>query len=112
MAKSIADKIYGHPDREEIVAKLLSDVTPNDISEAICARYSSVEERKFCLSERQIKAFKDDYLDFYTTIKNDLAIVKQVKLIHRPLLLKHCKITPHIKRHFCDTVRTSWTSKR
>lgn len=76
MSKSIAEKIYQHPDRDEIIAKLLNSISPSDIAEGLNLRYQEVESKKFQLSERMIREFQKDYLDFYLTMKNDLAIVQ------------------------------------
>jgi hypothetical protein len=79
-SKSIVEKIYNHPDREEIISKLLMDEDPKTIAEWLNAKYEDVESRQFQLPVRVIADFKKNNLDFYTIMKNDLAIVKQNKL--------------------------------
>lgn len=69
----IAELILQHPDRSEILVKLLSDVSPSDISEWLSAKYSSVAEKKFVLPIKTITTFKDDYLDMYSIMKDDLS---------------------------------------
>jgi hypothetical protein len=76
MSKNIADKILHHPDFQEILAKLLNSISPKDIAEGLNLRYQEVESKKFQLSERMIKTFKADYLDFYMTMKNDLTALQ------------------------------------
>jgi hypothetical protein len=75
-SKSIVEKIYNHPDREEIISKLLMDEDPKTIAEWLNAKYCEVEDRNFQLPVRVIADFKKNNLDFYTIMKNDLGIVK------------------------------------
>lgn len=72
MSKSIAEKLLHHPDFQEIVSKLCNDISPKDIADGLNLRYQEVNDKKFQLSERMIKSFRDDYLDFYTTVRQDL----------------------------------------
>jgi len=60
-----------HPDKEELIAKLASGISPADIHEGLAARYETVDERKFILSEKTISLFYKDYFDFYALIRND-----------------------------------------
>src|ERR1700743_127849 len=71
----IAEKILYHPDKDEIITKLLSSVISDDISEWLVAKYSE-NEKKFILSKREINLFKDNYLDFYSIIKDDISKTK------------------------------------
>ena len=76
MNKTIIRKILDHPDRDEIISKLVLDISTSDIHEWLETKYSSVNEAKFVLTEKNIKAFKDNYLDIYQTIQEDLAKTK------------------------------------
>lgn len=69
-------KILEHPDREEIINKLIIGTTPSDIHDWLKGKYTNVSEKKFVLSEASVKSFKDTYLDFYTEMQQDLANVK------------------------------------
>src|SRR5258708_1439300 len=72
---NIAKKIMDHPDSQEILTKLIAEVSSSDISEWLCAKYLD-NEKKFRFSKKEIDLFKDNYLDFYTIIRNDVASVK------------------------------------
>ena len=61
-----------HPDRDEIISKLLLNVSEKDISEWLAAKYSNATEKKFALTQACLKEFKRDHLDIYATIRNDL----------------------------------------
>lgn len=73
----VVKKVLDHPDREELVSKLILDYSPKDISDWLSSKYTSVSERKFVLSERSIKQFKDNYLDVYSMIQEDISKTKQ-----------------------------------
>jgi len=78
MSKDIAQKILDHPDRDEIIAKLVAGVAVSDIHEWLDSKYESVGEKKFALSAKIITTFQKDYLDFYNTIREDLMKTKSV----------------------------------
>lgn len=75
-AKVIIDKIKNHPDRDEVISKLLIGIPVKDIYEWLDSKYSAVSERKFVIAEKALNKFKDDYLDIYTMVQQDLAITK------------------------------------
>jgi hypothetical protein len=76
LKQNIVQNILEHPNKEEIISKLLIGITPKDIHEWLSATYSDINEQKFILSEKTIKKFQDEYLDIYTHIKDDLVKVK------------------------------------
>lgn len=67
--KNIAKIILDHPDKDEIIAKLVSGVSVADIHEWLDSKYESVGEKKFALSVKVIGSFQKDYLDFYNVIQ-------------------------------------------
>lgn len=75
MNKPVYKKILEHPDREEIISKLVLGMSITDIHDWLKAKYTNVSETKFVLSERIIKSFKDNYLDFYNELQQDKAKV-------------------------------------
>src|SRR5574338_1219236 len=75
MNKPVYKKILDHPDREEIISKLVIGVSPTDIHDWLKAKYTNVSESKFVLSEKMVKSFKDNYLDFYNELQQDKAKV-------------------------------------
>jgi hypothetical protein len=76
--KDVASKILEHPDKDEIIAKLVAGVAVSDIHEWLESKYESVGEKKFALSAKIITTFQKDYLDFYNTIREDLMKTKQM----------------------------------
>jgi len=76
MNKSALQKIISHPDKDEIIAKLILDISAKDINEWLSAKYTNVSEAKFVIAEKSIKTFKDNYLDVYTMIQEDIQKTK------------------------------------
>lgn len=77
MAKTnLALTIKNHPDFEEILCKLIENADMKDIHEWLAAKYDAVAEKQLILSIKNLKSFKDDYLDFYTSVREDLSKVK------------------------------------
>ena len=76
MNKPNYKKILDHPDRDEVVSKLIIGISPTDIRDWLEAKYTNVSESKFVLSEKNIKSFKDNYLDFYNEMSQDLALTR------------------------------------
>lgn len=77
MNKTALKKILEHPDKDEIIAKLVLDVSPKDINEWLASKYTNVSEMKFVIAEKSIKTFKDNYLDVYSLIQEDMMKTKQ-----------------------------------
>lgn len=77
MNKTALKKILDHPDKDEIIAKLVLDVPPKDINEWLAGKYTNVSESKFVIAEKSIKTFKDNYLDVYSLIQEDIMKTKQ-----------------------------------
>ncbi len=69
-------KILEHPDKDEIISKLVIGVSATDFHDWLKAKYTNVSEAKFVLSEKIVKSFQDTYLDFYNDMSQDLANVK------------------------------------
>ena len=72
MNKNALQKILDHPDKEEIISKLIIGISSKDIHDWLAAKYSNVSDAKFIISEKSIKSFQDNYLDLYNHIKQDL----------------------------------------
>jgi hypothetical protein len=77
MNKNNLTKILEHPDKEEIISKLLIGISSSDVYEWLKAKYTNPGESKFVLSDKSIKSFQDNYLDLYTHIKEDVLKTKQ-----------------------------------
>jgi hypothetical protein len=76
MNKTSLKKILEHPDKDEIISKLLIGIPPKDVYDWLAAKYTNVSEAKFVVAEKSIKSFQDNYLDIYNTIQQDLAKTK------------------------------------
>lgn len=76
MSKSANLKVINHPDRDEIIAKLVMGFSPNDIHEWLAGKYTNVSESKFVITEKNLKSFQENYLDIYNLIQEDLAKTK------------------------------------
>lgn len=68
-------KILEHPDKDEIISKLVIGITPSDVHDWLKVKYSNVSENKFVISEKVIKLFQSNYLDFYNDMLQDKAKV-------------------------------------
>lgn len=76
MNKNALKKILDHPDRDEIISKLVIGIPPKDIFDWLQAKYTNVSEVKFVIAEKSIKSFQTNYLDIYKTIQEDLSKTK------------------------------------
>ncbi|MCZ2224510.1 MAG: hypothetical protein LC122_12875 [Chitinophagales bacterium] len=77
---AIVDKILDHPDKDEIISKLLIDTSPKNIHNWLSSKYSNPGENKLILSERSLKDFKDNYLNLYKRIEDDILKTKFEKI--------------------------------
>lgn len=69
-------KILNHPDKDEIISKLICGISAKDICEWLSVKYTNASEHKFVLSDKLIKSFKDNYLEIYNVIYDDLSKTK------------------------------------
>jgi len=76
MNKPTYKKILEHPDKDEIISKLVIGIAPTDIHDWLKMKYTNVSETKFVLSEKNIKSFKDNHLDFYNDMLQDLSTTR------------------------------------
>ncbi len=83
MSKTIIKNILEHPDKDEIISKLIIGILPKDLHESLKAKYTNVGEKKFILSEKSIESFKDDYLDIYNDLKEDILKTKDNKISNK-----------------------------
>jgi hypothetical protein len=76
MNKPTYKKILEHPDKEEIINKLIIGQPTSDIHDWLRSKYTNVNELKFVISEKILKSFQATYLDFYTDIQADMVKTK------------------------------------
>lgn len=74
MKQPAYSKILNHPDRDEVIAKLSIGITPKDVHEWLAAKYPS--EKQLIISEKALKSFQDNYLDFYNAVRGDISNVQ------------------------------------
>lgn len=77
MNKVALKKILEHPDKDEIISKLIIGISPKDVHDWLKAKYTNVSESKFVIAEKSIKSFQENYLDIYNLIQEDIAKSKQ-----------------------------------
>jgi len=73
---SSLNTIIQHPDKEEIINKLILGFTPDEIHSWLKNKYSSLNDHKFVLSNRLIKNFNDNNLETYKIIQEDILKTK------------------------------------
>lgn len=83
MNKAALRKILEHPDKEELISKLIIGISPKDIHEWLKYKYTNVSESKFVISEKSIKTFQDTYLDVYNIIQEDLIKTKSALAVSK-----------------------------
>jgi hypothetical protein len=76
MNKPTYKKILEHPDRDEIISKLVIGQASSDIHDWLKAKYTNVGETKFVISEKVLTSFQNTYLDFYNDIQQDITNTK------------------------------------
>lgn len=76
MSITILKKITEHPDRDEIISKLVLGIDPKDIHEWLSDKYVNVSEAKFIIAEKALKSFKNNQLDVYIYLKEDFGKAK------------------------------------
>jgi hypothetical protein len=70
MSKAIANQVLSHADCSEIITKLVSEISPEDIADWLKAKYSG--QKQLIISKKNLQIFRDEYLDIYSTIREDL----------------------------------------
>lgn len=72
MNKNAINKILRHPDKDEIISKIILGKSASEIHHWLKSKYTNVSESKFVISEKFIKSFNEGYLDIYSMIQEDL----------------------------------------
>lgn len=71
MSRSATDIILQHPDKDELISKLLQGISSEDIHKNLQIRYQDID-KKLIVSIKVLDNFKKNSLDIYKTIQNDL----------------------------------------
>lgn len=69
-------KLLSHPDKDEIISKLITGIKPKDVADWLKLKYPEKEQRHLQLSSKMLKDFVDNNLDLYNTLQNDIAGTK------------------------------------
>lgn len=105
MNKNALQKILNHPDKDEIISKLVIGISPKDVHDWLAAKYTNVSETKFVIAEKSVKSFQDNYLDIYNTIYEDLAKSKSALATStEDQLLLSVQNNPTYKNKMLETV--------
>lgn len=84
MNKTALQKILEHPDREEIISKLVIGISKKDVFEWLKGKYTNPGEAKFIVPEKTLKIFQENYLDIYTMIQDDISKSKKAIVSNAP----------------------------
>ncbi len=68
--KDVAKAVLSHPDKDEIITKLVSEISEEDIADWLKAKYNG--QKQLIITKKNLSIFKDEYLDIYSTIREDL----------------------------------------
>jgi len=66
----IAKQVLSHPDSSEVITKLISEISEENIADWLKAKYNG--QKQLLISKKNLTVFKDEYLDIYSTIREDL----------------------------------------
>lgn len=69
-------KLLQHPDKDEIVSKLVTGVKPKDIGDWLKLKYPNKDQSHLRVAVSTLKSFVDNNLDLYNTIQNDIVGIK------------------------------------
>ena len=71
MTRSSTDVILQHPDKDELISKLLQGISPEDIHNNLQIRYQDID-KKLIVPIKTLDNFKKNSLNIYKTIQDDL----------------------------------------
>lgn len=72
MSKKIALQILDHPNKDEILSKLVINTSCADIHEWLDAKYGALGKKDLVISASGLSKFKDEYLEYTVRIRDDL----------------------------------------
>lgn len=79
-------KLLSHPDKDEIISKLVSGVPPKTVSEWLRLKYNSKEHSHLRLSVQNLREFVNNNLDLYNQVQKDvLAVANGQKAPPKPI---------------------------
>jgi hypothetical protein len=69
-------KLLCHPDKDEVISKIVTGIAPKNISEWLKVKYPDKDQAHLRLSSAMLKEFADNNIDLYSAMRNDLNSVK------------------------------------
>jgi hypothetical protein len=74
-------KLLDHPDKDDIISKLLNGASPKEVSEWLKLKYDSKEQSHLRLPAKLLKDFIDENIDINNVIQQDIVNIKQEKQV-------------------------------
>lgn len=71
MKENTLQKIYQHPDRDEVISKLTLGFSPQEIHAWLNEKYIEIGDRQLIITVKTLKTFKDEYLNVVKQIQQD-----------------------------------------
>ena len=78
---SATDQILNHPDKDELISKMLNGTSSEDIAKNLHVRYNDIDP-KLVLSSATLDQFRKQSLNIYKTIQDDLRATSKVLVAH------------------------------
>ena len=68
-------KLLSHPNKDEIISKLVTGVQPSEVSDWLKLKYSDDDQKHLRLSQQLLKTFIENNLDLYKTLQDDILVI-------------------------------------
>lgn len=65
-------KLLNHPDKDEIISKLMTGISPKQVADWLKLKYADKEQGHLRISSKNLKDFTDNNLDLYSQLRNDI----------------------------------------
>jgi hypothetical protein len=66
------DKLLTHPEKSEIVSRLINGESPKDIATYLKLKYNGLDQKHLQLNQHMLKEFKDSKINLYEAIEKDV----------------------------------------
>lgn len=78
-------KLLDHPDKDEIISKLMTGVPAKEVSDWLRIKYTKPDEKHLQLGSSTLKEFVEGHVDLYNDLKRDIESVKAGKQINKKI---------------------------
>jgi hypothetical protein len=65
-------KLLSHPDKDEIISKLMTGISPKNVADWLKLKYADKDQQHLRISIKSLKDFVDNNLDLYSQLRNDI----------------------------------------